>query len=140
MDLDGTPFIGTEALAAGALTRYELRRYYRAPVPNVYIDKRVTPSLRDRTVAAWLWTGRDGVVAGRAAAALHGVDWIDDTVPVELIWANAARRRVCTPARRRCSPTRCCTWMDESGCQQADVVERDRQPGAAGLGRPHPPG
>ena len=51
---DVSPFIGTEALASGSLTRYELRRYYRAIMPNIYLDKRVEPSLHQRTVAAWL--------------------------------------------------------------------------------------
>ena len=46
------PFIGSEALAAGNVTRHELRRYYRAVMPNVYLDKRGDLSLRDRTVAA----------------------------------------------------------------------------------------
>jgi very-short-patch-repair endonuclease len=83
------PFIGTEALASGALTRYELRRYYRAIMPNVYLDKRVEPTLYQRTVGAWLWSGREAVVAGLAASALHRADWIDDDSSVELIWRNA---------------------------------------------------
>jgi hypothetical protein len=48
------PFIGSEVLASGRLTRYELRRYYRAIMPNVYLDKRLEPSLRQRAHAAWL--------------------------------------------------------------------------------------
>jgi very-short-patch-repair endonuclease len=87
--MDDVPFIGSEALALGRLTRYELRRYHRAILPDVYVDRRAEPSLRQRTVSAWLWTRRDGVVAGLAAAALHGAKWIDDDVPVELIWRNA---------------------------------------------------
>jgi very-short-patch-repair endonuclease len=83
------PFIGSEALASGVLTRHELRRYYRAILPNVYLDKRVQPSLHQRSVGAWLWSGRRAVVAGLAASALHGTKWIDDDVPVELIWRNA---------------------------------------------------
>ncbi|MGV0849793.1 hypothetical protein [Mycolicibacterium phlei] len=93
MQLDRDPFIGTEALAAGALTRHELRRFYRPLAPDVYLAKRVTPSLRQRTVGAYLWTGRGGVVAGQTAAALHGVKWIDDSAPVELIWGNARAPR-----------------------------------------------
>ena len=89
MDTCTGPFIGSEALASGALTRYELRRYYRALIPNVYLDKRITPSLRQRTVAAWLWSRREAVVAGVTASALHGAKWVGDDVPVELIWANA---------------------------------------------------
>ena len=45
------PFVGSEALAAGEISRHELRKYYRSIVPNVYLDKRVQPSLRQRTVA-----------------------------------------------------------------------------------------
>lgn len=83
------PFIGSEAIASGRLTRYELRRDHRAIMPNVHLDKRIKPSLRQRTYAAWLWSGREAVVAGLAASALHGSKWIDDDVPVELIWCNA---------------------------------------------------
>jgi very-short-patch-repair endonuclease len=86
---DVSPFIGTEALVSGFLTRYELRRYHRAIMPNVYLDKRVEPSLHQRTIGAWLWTGREAAVAGLAASALHGAKWIDDDSPVELIWRNA---------------------------------------------------
>jgi len=83
------PFIGSEALASGLLTRYELRRYYRTIVPNVYFDKRVAPSLRQRTFAAHLWSHREAVIAGLAASAMHGAKWIDDDSPVELIHHNA---------------------------------------------------
>jgi hypothetical protein len=83
------PFVGSEALACGDLTRHELRRYYRTIAPNVYLDKRIEPSLEQRTRAAWLWSGREAVVAGLAAANLHGAKWIDDDEPVELIWRNA---------------------------------------------------
>ena len=83
------PFIGTEALASGSLNRYELRRYYRTIMPNIYLERRVEPSLRDRAVAAWLWSRREAVVAGVAASALYGAKWVDDDSPVELIWRNA---------------------------------------------------
>ena len=82
------PFIGTEALTSGALNRYELRRYYVAIMPNVYLEKGVEPSLRQRTVAAWLWSRREAVVSGLAASAMHGAKWVDDNLPVELIWEN----------------------------------------------------
>ena len=83
------PFVGSEALAAGAVSWYELGRYHRAVLPNVYLDKRVKPDLRQRIVAAWLWSHRQAVVAGVAASALHGADWVDDDVVIELIWHNA---------------------------------------------------
>ncbi len=89
MGWEGQPFIGSEALAAGALTRYELRAYYTAIMPNIYLPKRVVPSLSQRTVAAWLWSRREGVIAGQAASALHGAKWVDDNATIELIWRNA---------------------------------------------------
>jgi hypothetical protein len=89
MDTCDGPFIGSEALASGQLNRYELRRYYRPIMPNVYLDKRLQPSLGQRATAAWLWSQRDAVVAGVAASALHGAKWIGDDASVELIWANA---------------------------------------------------
>jgi very-short-patch-repair endonuclease len=99
MDTSNGPFIGSEALASGYLTRYELRRHHRAIMPNVYLDKRLRPSLRHRTHAAWLWSGRAAVVAGLAAAALHGTKWVDDGEPIELIWRNArSPHRVITRA------------------------------------------
>jgi very-short-patch-repair endonuclease len=40
-----------------------------------------------------LWTGRRGVIAGRAAAALHGAQWVDPSTPIEVI-ADHTRSRV----------------------------------------------
>jgi hypothetical protein len=82
------PFIGSEALASGALSRYQLRTGYRAVFPNVYLAKEVEPSLELRIVAAWLWSRRRATIVGAAAAALHGSRWIPDDVPVELNHAN----------------------------------------------------
>jgi hypothetical protein len=81
-------FIGSAALASGGLTRAQLRWNYRAMFPDIYHSKLVAPSLKLRTVGAWLWSGRDGVVAGRAAAAIHGALWIDAATPVEMIWRS----------------------------------------------------
>lgn len=81
-------FVGSEALRLGKLTPYRLRTDFRALYPDVYLADFAAPSLRTRSVAAWLWSGRRGVLAGLAAAALHGSQWVDDGVPVELIWRN----------------------------------------------------
>lgn len=85
--MDG-PIVGSEALRQRKLTRYQLRTEFRAIYPDVYLARHVPPSLRMRSEAAWLWTRRRGVLAGLAAAALHGANWIDDDEPVELIWRN----------------------------------------------------
>jgi hypothetical protein len=80
--------IGSEALRQGTLSPYQLRAGFRAICPDVYLAAGAIPSLRRRSAAAWLWSGRRGVLAGLAAAALHGSDWIDDDEAVELIWRN----------------------------------------------------
>lgn len=81
-------FVGSEAMRLGRLSRHRLRTRFRAIHRDVYLPDFAAPSLRTRSVAAWLWSGRRGVLAGLAAAALHGSAWIDDDEPIELIWRN----------------------------------------------------
>jgi hypothetical protein len=81
-----SPIIGTEALASGVLTRGQLRWNYRPILPDVYVAKDQPLTLPIRTAAAWLWSGRRGVIAGRAAAALHGALWVSKRTPVELVF------------------------------------------------------
>ncbi|MGY4710823.1 endonuclease domain-containing protein [Mycolicibacterium sp. CBM1] len=83
------PFVGSAALASGALSRHQLRSRFARVLPDIYLPRDGEPSLRDRIAAAWLWSGGAAVIAGLAAAALHGARWIADDVPVELIHANA---------------------------------------------------
>src|SRR5215218_5146008 len=77
-------FIGSEAMAAGRVTRHELSRWYRAVHHGVYAPKNATLSLRDRAIAAWLASRRRGVIAGVAASALHGAPYVDSIHPIEL--------------------------------------------------------
>jgi hypothetical protein len=84
----GDVFIGSEALARGTVTRHHLQRSYRAIYPDVYVREPAEPSLRGRTVAAWLWSRRRAIIAGTAASALHGARWVDAGSPIELIWKN----------------------------------------------------
>lgn len=76
--------LGGEAVRAGVATRHELARDYTKIYRGVFVRKGVEVTLRDRAIAAWLATGRKGVVAGLTAAALHGAPWVDATLPVEL--------------------------------------------------------
>jgi hypothetical protein len=85
-------FIGSEAVARGELTEFELRRWHRPIFRDVYSPKNHVPSLRDRTTAAWLRSHRRGVVAGIAASALHGASWVDSDVPIELIAPRVRRQ------------------------------------------------
>lgn len=50
------------------------------------------PDVQTNAVAAWLWTQRRGVIAGRAAAALHGAKWVDASTPIELITEHTRPR------------------------------------------------
>lgn len=85
------PFLGSEAVAAGHLTRGQLRSGYRPIYRDVYISRDHQPRLRDR-VAGAAFASPDVVIAGVAASAMHGAQWVDDDVPVELI-ATVRRQR-----------------------------------------------
>lgn len=82
------PFIGSEAIAAGALTKTQLDTRCRRLFPDVYVQRATQVGTELRAKAGWLWTGRLGVVAGFAAAALHGSKWADDLAVVELLHDN----------------------------------------------------
>jgi hypothetical protein len=78
-------FVGTEAVSAGIVTRHELARWYRPFFRNVHAPRGRQLTLRDRTLGAWLWSKRRGVVTGVAASAMHGADWIGVDIDIELI-------------------------------------------------------
>ncbi|MGH3970458.1 MAG: hypothetical protein ACRDTV_20640, partial [Mycobacterium sp.] len=82
-------FIGSQAVAQGGLTKNDLRVRHRAIFHDVYRAAHREPSLRDRTIGAWLWSHRRGVIAGAAASALHGAPWVDAGIPIELIAPSA---------------------------------------------------
>jgi hypothetical protein len=82
------PFRGSEALASGRLTPYQLRSRYAAVHKDVYLPRGAELSAVTRAHAAWLWSGREGVIAGQSAAALHRAKWVDDDRPAELLWPN----------------------------------------------------
>ena len=77
-------FLGSEALADGAVTRYDLRRRYVKLHHNVYAPQGMSLTACDRAVAAWLWSGRRATLAGLSAAAMHGSRWLPDDAPAEL--------------------------------------------------------
>ncbi|MGV0697460.1 hypothetical protein [Mycolicibacter sinensis] len=81
-------FIGSEALAQGRLTEHELRRWYKAIFRDVYVPAPHQVTLRDRIEGAWLRSGRQGVIAGVAASAMHWAQWVDRDIPIEMIWSN----------------------------------------------------
>ena len=85
------PFIGSEALAAGRLTRHQLRTRFVAVHQDVYVpvETDLTPALKAR--ACWLRSRRRGVLVGFSAAAVHGAKWISSRRPAEI--ADDNRRR-----------------------------------------------
>ncbi len=83
------PFIGSEALAAGAVTRRKLVSHHWMVYRNVYFPCGAEFTATQRAVAAWLWSSRNATVAGLSAAALHKSKWIDVKLPGELIRPEA---------------------------------------------------
>jgi hypothetical protein len=78
------PFIGSEALAARVVNRYQLATQYDAVYRNVYVPKGQVLTAADKAAAAWLWSERRATAAGVSAAALHGTLWIQTRWPAEL--------------------------------------------------------
>ena len=84
-----TPFIGSEAVAAGRVRKYELRSRFTPMFPDVYTDKSGDDlTIYHRATAAWLWSRRGGVIARLTASKLHGAKYIDDCLPIELAWSG----------------------------------------------------
>jgi hypothetical protein len=84
----GEIFIGTEAVADGIVTRKELARWYRPFFRNVYSLRGYQLTVRDRAIGAWLWSKRQAIVTGVAAAAMHGAEWVDADAPIELVYRH----------------------------------------------------
>jgi hypothetical protein len=83
-------FVGSEAVAAATLTEHQLRSQHRPIFRGVYLPAWCDPTIDDYALGAWLWSRKRAVVAGAAASALHGAQWVDAATPVELI-AKSAR-------------------------------------------------
>ena len=85
-------FIGSEAIGDGLLTRGKMRWNYTAVHPRVYLPNGSEPTVIGNAAAAWLWSGRRGIIAGRAAATLHGAKWVDPSTPIEIIGEHTRPR------------------------------------------------
>jgi hypothetical protein len=106
-----TPFIGREAIDAGHLTRHQLRSRFTSVYPGVYVATGADVNARQRAKAAWLWSRRRGVLAGRSAAAVHGAKWQDDRAPAEMLYAN------------RHSPNGIRTWADMIADDEIELID-----------------
>jgi len=80
----GEFIVGSESLAAGSVTRQDLRARYLKIHQNVYAPTGYRPTADDRAIAAWLWSGRRATLVGYSAAALLGSRWLPDHAPAEL--------------------------------------------------------
>jgi len=85
------PFLGSSAVAAGDLTRHELRSRFVAVHHDVYVSKQTELTAVIRAKACWLRTRGHGILAGFSASALHGAKWIDAKLPATTIDANRRR-------------------------------------------------
>lgn len=103
-------FLGSEAVASRTLTPYALRSRFTALYPDVYLPPDADMTAATRAIAAWLWSRRRGVVAGRSAAALHGAKWVDGRLPAQLLWPN------------RHSPPGIETWSDSFADDEVTTI------------------
>lgn len=104
VDILTQPFLGGEALEAGLVTKSGLRHRFEKVYTGVYVHGDVEMSLEMRARAAWLWSHREGVIAGLTASALHGAEWVEGTGPIEMVWTNArATKGIHTYDYRLCS-------------------------------------
>lgn len=83
-----SPFLGSDAVAAGLLTAHELRTNFRAVYRNVYLANEVALTAALRARAAWLFAGPDAVLSGVSAAAVYGTKWLDAEAPAEVVRSN----------------------------------------------------
>jgi very-short-patch-repair endonuclease len=79
--------VGSEALAAGLVTRHQLRAKYDKLHYNVYAQAGMQLDAAGKARAAWLWSRRIATLAGVSAAAMHGTKWLPDA-PAELAHAR----------------------------------------------------
>jgi hypothetical protein len=93
-ELTVAPFAGSDAVAAGLLTRRQLAGdTWRRLFPGIYVWSRLRLDHRARCVAAGLFLRGRGAVSGRDAAALWGADALVRGAPIEVTVPAPARLR-----------------------------------------------
>ena len=85
------PFIGSEAVATGEIVKSALRTKYTKLFRDVYVNRGTEVTAQVLARAGWLWSGRQGIIAGLSASALYGAKWIDTARPLEMIHSNRNR-------------------------------------------------
>jgi hypothetical protein len=89
--MEDSPFLGSQALRRGAVTRSELRTRYRPVFRDVYIGRDADLTAARKARAAWLSTG--ATLAGLSAAAALGTKWLDGAAPAEIVRADRHRQQ-----------------------------------------------
>jgi hypothetical protein len=77
---------------------------------DIFLPRDAEISAMVRAKAAWLWSRRRGVIAGRSASAVHGTKWVDDRAPAEILYEN------------RHPPALIRTWSDRVEDDEVAVV------------------
>jgi hypothetical protein len=96
----GRPFVGTAAVAAGILTPHDLRVRFTRILPGVHLARGATLDADGRVRAVALWAPPGSVIAGHAAALLHGEREVSEEMVhrvVDVYLSSSAR----TPRRIR---------------------------------------
>ena len=78
---------------------------------DVYLPAEAEVTAVARAKAAWLWSRRNGVIAGQSAAAVHGAKWVDARAPAQIIYEN------------RHPPTGIHTWADRFDDDEVELVD-----------------
>jgi hypothetical protein len=120
METPNFPFVGSEALSSGLVKTHQLRAHFRTVFPDVYVPTNAMLTMHQRAKAAWLYSHREGVIAGLTASALHGAKWVNDDLSIELIWSNARRPRGLRTFDMRLHPTE----FGDLGGMRITTVER----------------
>lgn len=105
----GRPFVGATAVAAGILTAHDLRVRFTRLLPGVHLARGATLDAAGRVRAVALWAPPGSVIAGHAAALLHGERRVSEELvgrAVDVYLSRSARvprrirvRRVRVPFR-----------------------------------------
>nr|WP_090345548.1 DUF559 domain-containing protein [Mycolicibacterium malmesburyense]CRL78016.1 hypothetical protein CPGR_04480 [Mycolicibacterium malmesburyense] len=76
--------VASEALAAGIVTRHDLRTNYVKLYQNVYVPEGTQLDAKDRAIGAWLWSRGQATLVGHSAAAMLGTRWLPAEGPAEV--------------------------------------------------------
>ncbi len=93
VDISSRPFVGSEAIAAGAVTRAALKGpRFRSPFRGIAVATDVPDSYALHCEAAFLTVRGTGALAGYSAAEMLGADCAPARTPAEVVLPERQRR------------------------------------------------